>query len=645
MTVKLIGEHPFFKNNKGDLKSHLGTVFVPDRVIITSNLPHGFQKHNYLSEKRKAKGLPELEPDEEADLCYNTAVDLVIQNDSVLIRPVPKRMNLAYKADEILQEIVSKRKIKFLGVNEPKVREYVKTRGDLWRINPLPKTADEITSMICNARQHFGELTIYYNAELGIRYLPLGEFRKLLCRDYQQALRHLADIRDYLSRKNERGCPELAFFQALGFGLHEYRDVDFTGFGEQETKSCLENLTAQFENAVPVDLRADDIENPAWKDAMYRSLLPPRCSFYEDTCETGEETRVLERCAEVHNHVHWKPGASVGPDGELDFDPVFEEKIEDKKIFDEKVMYIIRVFQEKMGRLSYINVGKIDESMSKRKNGQMGRREVYFALFQVRGSKKEMRKWVRMQKWDTHEIMEKDKVDVSEAALRSGQYRINIDDRYEACRQLGMNLLPIDDGIICETIEGKEVPLFYFIKDFVDGYATDKIPSAKYLDRKWANQFAKLQGAAAASSAICCKIHEDTGKIAFDDGDEVISENIKGYPDRLTSLDFTGAFKDTATPLEELACQFVPCISRRTPYLRDPEEFAGTWINAFVSRGRHIQGYYRRKKSKFRLITFGRMYDAEKKTFAYVLDMSLQRLDRTDFGRCGEIMRDMYKAR
>jgi hypothetical protein len=611
---------------------------VPERAILTGNLPHTIQKHDYILEKRKSKHLPELGPDEEAELCYSTAVDLVMQNDSVLIRPVPKKMDLAYKADEILQEIVSKRKIKFLGVNEPEVREHVKRKGDLWRINPLPKTESEIKGMILNSKQNLGGLAVYYNAELGTRYLSLGEFRKLLCMDCCEAQSHLAIVKDYSLRKNRRGCPELAFFNGFGFGLQEYKNIDFAAFDEQKTRDCLENLAAQFESAVPVELRMDDIENPAWKDAMHRALLPPRCSFYDDTCETGEETRVLGRCSEVHNHVHWKPGASVGPDGELDFDPVFEEKIEDKKIFDEKVMYIIRVFQEKMGRLNYINVGKIDESMSKRKAAQMGRRDVYFALFQVRGSKKEMRKWVRMQKWDTHEIMERDKVDVGTAALRSGQYRINIDDRYEACRQLGMNLAPIDDGIICETIEGQEVPLFYFIKDFVDGYATDKIPAAKYLDRKWANQFAKLQGAAAASSVICGKINEDTGSLAFDDGDEVVSENSKSYPVRLTSLDFSGAFKDITTHIEELAPQCVNCITSRAQYIKNPDEFAGIWINAFVSRGRHIQNYYRRKKSKFKLITFGRIYNADKKTFAYVLDTALQRLDRTDFDTCAKAM-------
>ena len=61
---------------------------------------------------------------------------MIIEDDSILIRPDPDRMQLAYDADETLQEIVPKHKIKFLYVLNEKIRKAIEQRGECWRITP-----------------------------------------------------------------------------------------------------------------------------------------------------------------------------------------------------------------------------------------------------------------------------------------------------------------------------------------------------------------------------------------------------------------------------------------------------------------------------------------------------------------------------
>ena len=75
-----------------------------------------------------------------------------MEDDTILIRPDPDNMPLAFEADELLQELVPKHRIKFLGVRNEKVRDAIKQRGEWWRISLLPKTPDEMKQMIAASR-------------------------------------------------------------------------------------------------------------------------------------------------------------------------------------------------------------------------------------------------------------------------------------------------------------------------------------------------------------------------------------------------------------------------------------------------------------------------------------------------------------
>ena len=74
---------------------------------------------------------------EEMEACAS-GVDLILEGPTILIRPDPNAMGLAFQADELLQEVSSKRDIRYLETTHAGVREVIKRRGECWRIVPPP---------------------------------------------------------------------------------------------------------------------------------------------------------------------------------------------------------------------------------------------------------------------------------------------------------------------------------------------------------------------------------------------------------------------------------------------------------------------------------------------------------------------------
>ena len=142
-------------------------------------------------------------------------MDLIFDANRILIRPDPEHMDLAFAADELLQELVSKRDIKFLFVMDRKVRDAIKARGECWRISPLPQSHEDIRRLIENARVAIQEQPVYYyNRFTGARYLTCGEFCRLERLDDESLTRQMREIAVYSSRQNRNGYPEVDFFAA-----------------------------------------------------------------------------------------------------------------------------------------------------------------------------------------------------------------------------------------------------------------------------------------------------------------------------------------------------------------------------------------------------------------------------------------------
>ncbi len=128
-----------------------------------------FEEH--ANKQRAAAGKPALS-EEEMDAACEGSVDLFFEGGTVLIRPDPGNMELAFQADELLQTLTSKQNIKFLQATNARVLQAIKERGECWRISPLPQSVEEIKKMILNSRTAIrGKPIYYYNRLIGTRFL------------------------------------------------------------------------------------------------------------------------------------------------------------------------------------------------------------------------------------------------------------------------------------------------------------------------------------------------------------------------------------------------------------------------------------------------------------------------------------------
>ena len=146
MSIRILGEHPLAKGPQGRLISRIATVFPKTRTLVTLPAIHAFQRIAYVNDLntlRQADGLSPLSEEDEM-LEWQQSVDLIMDPDTILIRPDPENMALAVEADEMLQELVSKQKIKYLNLMNEKVRNAIKERGEKWRITPLPQSPEEM---------------------------------------------------------------------------------------------------------------------------------------------------------------------------------------------------------------------------------------------------------------------------------------------------------------------------------------------------------------------------------------------------------------------------------------------------------------------------------------------------------------------
>ena len=126
---------------------------------------------------------------------------LVIEGDTVQIRPDPENTPQAFRADKLLQTFVSKRRIKFLNVLNERVRDAVKRRGECWRIAPLPTSPTEMKERISASKIGIrGKEIYYYNSTTGTRLLTYQEFSRLGSLDESQLRQHLAEIREFSAK-------------------------------------------------------------------------------------------------------------------------------------------------------------------------------------------------------------------------------------------------------------------------------------------------------------------------------------------------------------------------------------------------------------------------------------------------------------
>jgi hypothetical protein len=632
--VFILGDPPFARNAAGRLVSRIATAFPRHDALVTLPGIHVTQRQafvEHLNRERVKDGKRTLTR-QEAEFEWGYAVDLIMESDTLLIRPDPVNMPLAFRADDLLQRLVPKHRVRFLGVLNEKVRDAIKRRGELWRITPLPKSPEEMREMIEGSRIGIGAREIYYYSTLtGVRYLSGQQFEELGLLDDAELRIQLLEVQQYLGRRNAAGYPELAFFPAeAGLTRADFAPFDFTAMDGPDIRRTFEVLREKYVAAVPPQYRRDDIDSVEWRNSLVAALMGRHDELIT------EET-LLGLSPEFFMQIEWLPGGRM-EEGEIIFDPVLEGEAAAsadsaaERLRDEKPRKFIFNFVREHGDLEYVNIGRVIGSLSQRPSLQ-GRRGVYVAAVKQRQSAEELISVIRMQKQGVREYLD-DGYTLLESMIRAEEYTEYILDRRLGCRQLGMNLpLRVTAKRMSEKYtlaDGGEVPVWtpYFEREYIRGFATDKIPSYRFESEEFAMECARLLGLAAAPNLIVgrCDLR---GIPLFDDGDEVMVTDSRGMPADIVVADHTGTFNDYVSPLAEFTSKYALPVTRRAGFLADPARFAVTYLDAFEKRLTRIQEDYRRRRRAYDSL-FAHLPGQEAGSFAYRWRRALARLDETD---------------
>jgi hypothetical protein len=633
MSLRILGAHPLARDDQGRLKSRIATIFPHARTLVTLPGIHATQREAFLEmlekEHRKETGQP-LSPDRRAAV-WSSAVDLIMEDDTILIRPDPERVSLIFEADEALQKMVSKRQIRFLYAQNERVHQAVKRRGECWRITPLPKSPAEMQHMIRSAKIGIeGRDIYYYNNSTGTRWLTCQEFAALGVLEDDELRRHVEEIHKYSGMVNGAGNPEVDFFLA-GYSMRvEFAACERRAFEAPQLRETYQRLRDRFVELVRPDLRCDDLDNIDWRRKMFAALRARQ----EDVVS---EELLLGLSPEFYMQIEWLPGGRIET-GEFIFDSVFDEPSGGADCpgpqCDPKARSFVFNFVRDFDDLEYVNVGRVVASLSYRTPGS-GRRDVYVVEMKNRSRDQEIVKIIRMQKWGVWERLD-DGQSLLQAILDTDEYTEYTLDRRLGCRRLGMRLASrfIPRKII-ETYTGRQtacrgrrISSPYFERDYVHGIATDKIPLTRFEDQTFAVRFASLLGQAAVPNIVVGRCEQD-GRVLFDDGDEVLIEDERHLPAEIIVTDHTGSFSDYSTDLEYFARQYALPISNRAGHVPDPAAFADAYAAAILTRFQQLQEELSCRSQAFVALFTDRTWD-ERGSFAFRWQQVLLRLDRTD---------------
>ncbi|MGN0833718.1 MAG: hypothetical protein ACI4RD_08755, partial [Kiritimatiellia bacterium] len=213
--MRILGERIFAKDADGNLLSRIGTVFFRTPGLVTKKAVHAMQRLLWIEElnaARAAEGKPALsEAEEEAEMAES--VDLIFTADQVLIRPNPDRMDLAFRADEELQKIVSKRAIRFLNTSSAKVRAALRERGENWRMARQPISQEDMSELISTSKVPAGERPIYYyNRTSGTRFVTAGSYNEIEGLPAEDFRRQGVEVVTGRNKRNRAGYPEVDLF-------------------------------------------------------------------------------------------------------------------------------------------------------------------------------------------------------------------------------------------------------------------------------------------------------------------------------------------------------------------------------------------------------------------------------------------------
>ncbi|MEI8243335.1 MAG: hypothetical protein WCI17_08730 [bacterium] len=632
----VIGELPLDPGVPAAARPRIGTVFLRTPGLVTRTPLHATQRLAWidaLNEARLSSGEgPLREAEVESEWAHS--VDLLFTEGHVLIRPDPAGMELAFQADELLQQRlrISKCLIRFLNVANDRVRAALRARGEYWRMNAVPLQQDEIMAHIRGSRVAIDGLPIYYyNQTTGTRFVTQQEFDGLASRPDHVLRKMLIEIKTFSARRNRQGSPEVDFFHAPPvFSRRNLEPVDFVTLDNALLRRKHAELAAAFREAVAPVLREDNPADMEWRNAMFVNLI-------SRPHETSSKEIVQGLSPEFFLQIEWLPGARI-EEGELLLDPVFAEADAEPQdselsaLCDLRAREFIFNYVREFGDIEYVNIGRIGRSMSLRRE-EVRRNTVYIAEVKQSGNPVPVVRIIRLQKWGIAEHLN-DGVDLLTAILRAEDYTDYILDRRLGCRQLGMHLPPhVQTRRISERYMGQNSRYHgqvywttYFERDYVAGRASDKLPDTSYQKPEFTRRLARLLGEAACVNLLVGRMRTDRASVLFDDGDEVILLDAEGLPASLAVSDHTGTFTNYEGDLALNMDVYAAPVNRRAARMPNADEFAQGYLDAFVERFEHIQQVYRERRRAFDSLFKHRPWDPGG-SMAYRWFHVLKRLD------------------
>ena len=639
--MKILGDPIFAKDDGGLLKSRVGTIFLEGYPgLVTQNGIHAMQRQAWIDEvnrEREGEGLLPLTEAETAALVAHS-VDLLFLDDVVLIRPDPERMDLALWADEELQKIVSKRKIRFLNTHARRVRDALRSRGENWRIARDVRTRAEADRQIERGRTAIRLAAIYhYNGNTGTRYMTVGAYSEVCAMPDPQFRAQMEEIVGGLSSRNRLGSPDIDIFPpSIGPDIRNHlRDLRPSELSDEQLHIAAGKVEMEWRMALPPELRD---ENPN-SNLVWRAEMGEVLSRKANETEVSDKELIQGISPEFYRQIEWLPGGRVAR-GQLIFDPLYDEYQRTRDpdladICDLRVRSIIFNLLRLFGSIDYVNVGRISHSLARKPVEGMRRGNVYIVQYKEVGEPISRIFIIRFQKWGIAEHLDEGK-DLLTSILEANDYSDYIMDRRLACRQLGMSLpRHVGFGQFTEKYTGKNqyfgttVRAYYYVRQYVQGVASDKIPVERFHNPAFAQKFAELMGEAAALDLVVGRRATETNEPLFDKNYEVVQISPKDLPIRLVVTDHAGSFVDYKTALEDCVGPYAGVVLRREKYVTDFPEFVRAYVAAFERRLSEVQQMYRDRRTAFDDLFAGRPYD-QAGSGAYRWACVLKRLDECD---------------
>ncbi|HOE60510.1 MAG TPA: hypothetical protein PK770_06200 [Kiritimatiellia bacterium] len=649
--MKRLGEPLFARDETGRLKTRIGTFFLRTPGLVTLPGVHATQRIAWLNElnrERQVAGIPALS-EAESDAEIACSVDLLFNDQHVLIRPDPYAVDLAFEADEALQALVSKRKIRFLNTQNEIIRNALRARGENWRMSRVPVSPEEMNRMIAQARVAISGLPLYFhNAATGTRFLTLETFAWLGTQPDDVFRKHLAEIVRYSSLRNRFGYPEIDIFPVgCAFSRQAFEALNAEGLEIGALRAAYRKLLAAFREAVPIEFHEETFENLDWRNRLCSTLIHQPNAVATQDLPDG-------MAPEFHLQIEWLPGCRID-EGELIFDPVYEEldlmpeDAELRAFCDPRAREIIFNYVREFTTIEFINVGRITRSLSRRVQTGEHRTDVYVVQIKETGKPKPELCILRFQKWGVCEHLDEGK-DMVRSIMEAVDYTDYVLDRRLGCRQLGMNLpekvstgrMPTLYTGSNSLYKGAKCWTVYFERQYIPGQVTDKILTRHYANPEFNLLLARLLGEAAVVNCVVGRANTE-GQVLFDDGDEVITLDQAGMPERLTVSDHTGAFTLYEEPLEQMAEAYADPVNKRIALMPNPEAFAETYLASFRQRFVTLQQEYRRRRHAFDKLFKHRPVDPAG-SLAYRWQCILARLDATDAETLTEAIRSQIRG-